>query len=273
MEYGLRLSTDQKLPSDPREMCGAKWRDLLPEGFLRSLYFGSEFCQDLLPAVKKAKQYCTMAMEAGLEAVLLTPVATPFGVDRVGRLLSELAESGLAPSVVFNDWGVHEMLRRYHPALRLRAGRLLNRGLRDPRLAEKLSPPSILRSGRAQRLRALLERYQVDAIETDSDLEGGYLGDGREGLQRVLHLPYSFVATGRNCLLKAETAGETGFTKALGRVCPAGCLDRCHSVNREDTQVPLWRAGNTLFFEVPDVWAKFHLAHTDRIVLHERPLA
>jgi hypothetical protein len=42
-------------------------------------------------------------------------------------------------------------------------------------------------------------------------------------------------------------------------------------VKRQDTVVPLWRAGNTLFYEVSEVWAGAHLSRCDRIVLHERP--
>jgi hypothetical protein len=43
-------------------------------------------------------------------------------------------------------------------------------------------------------------------------------------------------------------------------------------VKRPDTRVPLWRAGNTLFYEVSEYRAAVHLSRCDRIVLHERPM-
>lgn len=35
--------------------------------------------------------------------------------------------------VVFNDWGVMGLLKANYPVLKLSAGRLLNKGFKDPR--------------------------------------------------------------------------------------------------------------------------------------------
>ena len=41
--------------------------------------------------------------------------------------------------------------------------------------------------------------------------------------------------------------------------------------DRPDCALPLWRAGNTLLYEVPWEAALPYLAEADRIVLHEAP--
>jgi hypothetical protein len=111
-------------------------------------------------------------------------------------------------------------------------------------------------------------------VESDADLEPGFLGDGANGLQRVLHIPFTFVASGRNCLEKAAAtpAGKGVFTHGLKSGCKAPCRGVCRQELRQDTSKEMWRAGNTLFFRTPPEWISRHIALADRLVFHERPL-
>lgn len=275
MEYGIHVHDVSALPEDPRMACGASWREILPDGPLQAIYFGSEFCIDLLPDAARVAQLCRHAARSGIEAVLLTPLVTPPGLQNVRRLLGELTTIGVAPAVVFNDWGVANLLLESFPQLQRRAGRLMNRGLRDPRLMEKANPLDHASENQGRRIRSLLAGLGVTALESDADLEGSYLGDGREGLQRTLHLPYSFAASSRNCLIKAEAAlaDDQGFTKGLGLSCSGLCSGNWHRIYRSDTNLPLWRSGNTVFFEAPQTIATALITLADRIVLQERPTA
>ncbi|WP_020674659.1 hypothetical protein [Geopsychrobacter electrodiphilus] len=274
MEYGIRLSRPVLPLDDPRQWCPKKWRDLLPDGPLTAVYFGSEFCQDLLPAAKEAEAFCVLATEAGLEAVLLTPPVRTDGLHRIQTLVSALTTRGYAPTIVFNDFGVLHLLRSAHPASKRQAGRLLNRALRDPRLVEESPAAQRPETARGGQLRTLLQRYGVAGLETDPDLTGGYLGEQMSGLQRVLHLPYTFVASGRNCLFKAESNNDQmNFATGLTNSCSASCRDRWQQEERQDLAFPLWRAGNTLFYEAHQAAVEAHLDQVDRIVVHERPLA
>ena len=273
MEYGLRFSRVRALPSDPRDICEAQWRGALPPGSLRGLYFGTEFCEDLLPGEDEAESFCILARETGIEAILLTPVVTPSGLRQVARLLTGLERRGWSPTVTFNDWGVLKLLRESFPQLVRKAGRLINRGIRDPRLTQAAPNPGAMTDNKGDKLRSLLLRHGVTGVETDPDLDGLYLSSEASGLQRVLHLPYTFAASGRNCLIKAEVMdAEKSFSKGLGHGCSAPCRERCHPVKRADTEVPLWRAGNTLFYQVSKASAEVHMSRCDRIVLHERPM-
>jgi hypothetical protein len=125
---------------------------------------------------------------------------------------------------------------------------------------------------RGEGIRKLACSLGVSAVETDADLEPGYLGTGAEGLNRTLHVPYTFASSGRNCLEKAAAtpAGKGVFTQALASGCNAPCRGVCREEKRPDTQKRMWRAGNTLFFEAPPAWIARHLALADRVVFHER---
>ena len=274
MEYGLRLTTPCEVPSDLREACPPDWRDLLPEGRAVALYFGTEFCEDRLPDLDEARAYCEAARDRGLEATLTTPLVSPEGLRTIDRLLGSLTSGGWRPAVVFNDWGVLELLRGRHPALPRRAGRLVNRTLRDPRAYRDATGGTATHdASRFTRLHALLRRLGVEAVETDADLEGGFLGDGDdEGgrpLGRALHYPFTYAASGRGCPLKAALYPEGGgFAQAFADPCPAPCRGKPLSVHRADTALPHWRAGNTLFYEPPHEATRAWLPHADRIVIH-----
>ncbi len=275
MEYGLRLTRPDAAPADPRDACPASWRKLLPEAPVAALYFGSEFCEDRLPDLDEAEAFCATAHARGWEPTLLTPLATPAGLERVHRLLAALEANQRQPAVVFNDWGVLGLLRERHPALPRRAGRLMNRSLRDPRAyrdrAGDESRAGATHDGtRFARLRRFLLVAGVGAVETDVDLDGGFLGNGANGMARALHLPFTFAASGRNCPLKALLYPEgSGFSKSLADPCSAPCRSGPLPAPRTDAALAHWRAGNTLFYEIPQQAASEWLAHADRIVLHE----
>jgi hypothetical protein len=276
MEYAIRLTSADAVPGDPRDACPSPWRERLPEGRAVALYFGTEFCEDRLPDLDEASAYCAIARERGWEPTLLTPIVSQQGLRRLDRLLAGLAARGTKPAVVFNDWGVLSLLRGAHRFLPRRGGRLMNRSLRDPRAYRDGEPRPAHDATRHRRLRGFLADVGVTAIETDADLDGGYLGDGTDGagttLRRALHLPFTFAASGRNCPLKAALypAGD-GFSKALGDPCPAPCRGKPLPVRRADAPLAFWRAGNTVFYEVPAASIEGWLAHTDRVVVHDAP--
>lgn len=273
MEYGLRIATAESPLKSPADFSNAALFELCPDAPLTALYFGTEFCQELLPGIGETEAFCAHCSEHGLEAVLLTPIVTHRGLSRLARLLDGLASRSLFPAVVFNDWGVLELLRTKHSSFPLRMGRLMNRGLRDPRLDIKPLGPKGENTERGAGVRQLVSSLGVTAVESDADLEPGFLG-AANGLERALHVPFTFVSSGRNCLEKAAAlpAGRGIFTHGLKSGCHAPCRGICRKEYRQDTQKQMWRAGNTLFFEAPAEWIARHAALADRIVLHEQPM-
>jgi hypothetical protein len=269
VEYAVAMEAPGSLPDDPRGWCDAPWVGVLPAGRLAAVYFGSEFCEERIPGADESAALCSFARDQGLEAVLLTPIARPAGLELIDRLLGRLAEEGWAPSVVFSDWGVAALLGERHPSLPRRGGRLINRALRDPRVAGTGARPG--NGARSSYVRELLRRTGATAVESDADLEGGFLGPAGEGLQRTVHLPYVFAASGRHCLLRAKVTGGHPAARDHGARCWAPCRGRWVTESRQDTELPLYRDGNTLLYQAPEGLALAHLPDADRIVLHRRP--
>lgn len=271
-EYGLRVASPADPLPDPRDACPAAWRAFLPDAPVTALYFGTEFCEDRLPDAGEAAAFCALARDRGWQATLLTPLVSPAGLARTGDLLDALSRAGWQPAVVCNDWGVLELLIQRHPSLARRAGRLINRSLRDPRAyADDPAGPATHDASRHAAVRALLRSLGVKAVESDADLEGGYLGDG--DFDRALHVPYTFAASGRACPLKAALYPDGGgFTKALADPCTAPCRGGALPVRRDDTALPHWRAGNTVLYELPQQAARAWLKRAERIVVHTRAL-
>jgi hypothetical protein len=273
VEFGLRAASLDALPRDARDAHPAL-HDLLPDGRTVALYFGSEFCEDRLPDAREAREACGIARERGWEPTLLTPLVSPSGLPRLAALLGALGAAGERPAVVFNDWGVLELLLERWPAWPRRAGRLVNRSLRDPRAYDGAPQgPATHDAARYARLRALLRGFGVTALESDADLEGGYLGDGDDGLARALHVPFTYAASGRGCPLKAALypAGG-GFAKAFADPCSAPCRGKPLPVQRDDTPLAHWRAGNTVLYEPPHEALRRFLAHADRVVVHAQAM-
>ncbi len=274
MEYALRLLAPRVPAGDPRDLLPSAPAGALPAGRVAALYFGTEFCEDRLPDAAEAEAFCALAVDSGWTPTLLTPVVTDDGLARIDRLLERLGARGWRLDVVFNDWGVMRLLRERHARHAARAGRLLNRALRDPRALADGAGVEHRRErdpARGTRLRHLLAGARVVALETDPDLDGGYLGDGSAGLSRSLHLPYVLASSGRNCLLKAAALPGRPVGVLLGDACPRPCREGAMRADRQDCAVPLWRAGNTLVYEVPWESARAHLAEADRVVVHEAP--
>jgi hypothetical protein len=208
------------------------------------LYFGSEFCEHLLPSPRALRAALRQAEAHGLRLALLTPVASPAVLERLEDLLPLLADG---MEVVVNDWGVAHLVATRFPALGAVAGRVLCRMTKDPRLdagwagrcAHGLAAPT---------LRALFARLGIRRLELDLPLfpDAGAL-DGLP-LPASVHLPYVYVAKGRMCRAGAlAMSGPERF--AVGRRCQKECLRFSAAAlrpGRDDARAAV-QLGNTLF--------------------------
>ena len=183
------------------------------------LYFGSEFCEHLLPSARALRAALRQADDAGLRLVLLTPVASPEVLVRLDALLTMLPAGS---EVVVNDWGVaHELASRF-PDLRPVAGRVLCRMTKDPRLDAGWAG----RCGHglaAPTMRGLFARLGIRSLEIDVPLFADDAAFADLPLPTAVHLPYVYVAKGRMC--RAGSLAVTGPERfAVGRRCQKECL-------------------------------------------------
>src|SRR6185369_1773187 len=76
--------------------------------------YGNEFCEHLIPAPGKLEQVIGAASERGLPLTFLTPYCSDAGIEALIPLF-DLLSSTTDSEVVFNDWGVLNVLRRDFP--------------------------------------------------------------------------------------------------------------------------------------------------------------
>lgn len=173
------------------------------------LYFGNEFCERLVPTVWQVRRAYDAAMAENLRFSLLTPYVTDSGLPRLRPLFDWLAALDNQPvEVIVNDWGVLHLIRRDFPALRPVLGRLMNRMLRDPRIAASFAtaqaPSAALQALQqsgvtAAVFRMFLARASVTRVEFDNLIQGLDMNFDELGLAASLYVPYGYVATRRVC--------------------------------------------------------------------------
>ncbi len=101
--------------------------------FSRCVY-GNEFCEHLIPTREQLKAVVRIARVCEMPLALVTPYVSDGGIEALRPLFELLSEAGDECEVVFNDWGVLNVLREGFPELIPVQGRLMNKSLRDPRV-------------------------------------------------------------------------------------------------------------------------------------------
>lgn len=175
--------------------------------FTRCAY-GNEFCEHLIPSPRQLETVLAVAGDREMGLTLLTPYVSDAGIELLKPLFEVLSEDG-ASEVVFNDWGVLNLLRREFPRLKPVQGRLMNKSLRDPRVtgvyAASDAPAPALVSLRRSNLDCMsytgfLAGLGVDSVELDNLPQGVDLSFAENGVKASAYVPFGFISTSRICM-------------------------------------------------------------------------
>jgi len=224
------------------------------------IYVGDEFCVARMPTLPTLKRLAESASAIGFALTLLTPVMTDVDIPRIAPLFDYLNTCHPSAEVVFNDWGVMGLLKSNFPALALSAGRLLNKGFKDPRLqpeASSIADPQagadVLLNGSTfdgqwiqEHLAALdihhceqdLLPYRSDTAVNDSPLE------------TAIYFPFGYITTGRTCWVASfdQPSDEHFIPPArCSRPCRHGMLE----LKSEKFSFRIFQSGNTIFYLYP----------------------
>ncbi|MGG3823504.1 hypothetical protein AB4J90_11245 [Geobacillus thermodenitrificans] len=224
------------------------------------LYFGSEFCQYRIPKTTELAEAYAFARKRGYGFTFVTPYVPERGMKKLLPLLEWLQEEGDDVEVVVNDWGMLYMVASSFPSLRPVVGRLLNKMIRDPRVAYLYDRPEAPLPAKEAFFRSsfdvatfqtFFQRLNVKAIEYDSFLQPVY--PPALDVPISLHLGFAVIATGRACLV--GTLHQLKEHKFKGTVpCKQQC---CHYiaelVNKRtklsELPVRVFQKGNTSFYQ------------------------
>lgn len=218
------------------------------------IYFGNEFCQQLVPSVKDLEEVLNLVAENNLGFTLVTPYVTEEGLKILEPLFWKIEQEKPDSEVVFNDWGVLHILNERHPNLEPVMGRLLNKMKRGPRLRnlQNSLPQSSIDYFKGCSLdvplyREFLIGNRVRRVELDNLLQGIALDFRNSGITASLYMPYAYITTTRLCLaISCEVKGKEDEVGIFP--CEMGCQKYTFQMTHPVMPVPLIRKGNTIFF-------------------------
>lgn len=228
------------------------------------IYFGSEFCQyRLMPltTVKKALQYC---WENGYEFTFATPYVHEPKYSHLLEILSFLnetsKETGKAIEVCVNDWGVYHTVQKKFPYLEIAIGRLLNKNIRDPRVAGYYNADKAPEKGKqyfkqtgllSEWFTTYLNNGDVKSIEFDELIQGTeFHGGENESYSLSFHYPFGVTASGSACMVgfmdrdkKDKFRGEPQCKQQ----CQHYVFELKHR-NIPEMNTGMYQKGNTAFY-------------------------
>jgi len=171
--------------------------------------YGNEFCEHLIPSSDRVSAIVRTARDRQMGLTFVTPYVSDAGIEALRPLFEKLADDGNECEVVFNDWGVLNVLKREFPQLTPVQGRLLNKSLRDPRVtgvyATTEAPGPALVSLRRSNLDCasyvqFLSEFGVDNVELDNLPQGVDLEFVEGGIKASAYVPFGFISTSRICM-------------------------------------------------------------------------
>ncbi|MFZ2384698.1 MAG: hypothetical protein WBE75_00605 [Candidatus Omnitrophota bacterium] len=257
-------------------------------GAAKRIYWGHEFCQNLIPVNEKTKRVLDLCRDRGSGFTFLSPFVTESGLSRLRKVFSFLRREAFACEVVVNDWGVLNLLEReFKGDFSIVMGRLLAQQLREPeleRIINRQAPvlarrengslavffhklpskayqraikSSYANTGLAQEF---LRGFSVKRVEFNNLLQGVDFSGIK--LKKSLYTPFVNVSSGRFCPMLSKSQKIRRIN-----VCRRECLkfyDRLRSVS---CARPLFKKGNTLFYMNPVRPGDKLLREVDRLVV------
>lgn len=236
------------------------------------IYWGVEFCQNLIPTIQDTEKILGFVRENNLKFSLVSPFVTEYGLKRLRSIFYWLNKKKVNCEIIVNDWGVLECLhgefkRLFEPVF----GRLLVRQQRDPAMKEVLEkqPPFAVK-GKDKKIRIIVHRppskfYQqgIKASYVNSNLFQGFLS--KFGIRRVelnnliqglnlkeirfkksIYNPFVHISTTRFCPM------ETRYQKIYRiNVCKKECQSYYGILCNKAVPAIIYKRGNTTFYKNP----------------------
>lgn len=255
------------------------------KGKYQRIYWGAEFCQNLIPNLGDTGNILRFVKKNNLEFTFITPFVVESGLRKLNEMFSWLKKKEIKCEIVVNDWGVLECLNNeFNGFFELALGRLLVRQQRDPvmkRVIEKQLPFAV--RGKDGKIHIIVhkvpdKRYQkgIKASYINLPLAQSFLfksgvkraelnnliqGLNLEGLEfkKSLYTPFVNISTTRFCPM------ESAYQKTYRiNVCKKECQDYYDKLRGKAAPKIIYKRGNTIFYKNP-IKARID-ANIDRVV-------
>lgn len=242
------------------------------KGNYQRIYWGAEFCQNLIPALSDTEKIIRFIEENNLQLSLVTPFVTEYGLKKLEKIFSWLNKKRINCEIIVNDWGVLKSLhtgfnRLFEPVF----GRLLMRQQRDPAMKGVLEKQPIFpikaKDGKIKiivhrppnkryqegikasyvnsiLLQKLLAKLGIKRIELNNLIQGLNLNGIR--FKKSIYTPFVHICTTRFCPM------QTPYQKIYRiNVCRKECQKYYEILRNRAIPKIIYKRGNTTFYKNP----------------------
>jgi len=256
IEETLRLAEQASLVTRREQLA-------LIAGDCQRIYFGNEFCQNLIPSSSEVIRLIEYCQDKGLGFTLLTPYLTDKGMDSILPILNHVRDRNPGSEVIFNDWGLLKVLTDDYPGLEPVMGRLLHKMKRGPRFMnlKEMVPESTISyyqssyyqscSLDSPLYQSFLSEQGIKRVELDNLLQGISLNLKNTVISGSLYVPYAYVTTTRLCL--SAGYGEEPNEDIQIAKCSQECRGYYSRLTHPGMGLTLFRKGNTIFFKNSEI--------------------
>ena len=237
------------------------------------LYWGVEFCQNLIPSLNDTKKILKFVKKNRLEFSLVTPFVTERGLKKLNRIFLYLKKNKIRCEIIVNDWGtLGDLHTKYGRYFLLALGRLLVRQQRNPAMQAVFNRqlPYVIRNREMHKLFILLHkppnqlvqkamkstyinsklaqdfffRLGVKRIELNNLIQG----ISTEGLRlkKSLYTPYVNISTTRFCPMESKLQQTYRLN-----VCHRECQKHYYLLRSRSITPEIYKRGNTIFYKNP----------------------
>lgn len=238
-----------------------KCKRILDKSEFTHVYFGNEFCEYRIPTLSEIERGIKLASDESLEFVLVTPVVTDYGIQKLSDIFEYFNRKSINVDVVVNDFGVLSLLSEKCKDINVIIGRVMDKTSHDKRVSVKrlnayygalglkyAGTPGII----SIYANNALKKYNIKRYEFDNSGISMELDECRE---KSIYWPYSYLTTGRVCSTRSYSKkGNEKYMVGNG-VCSRQCrklqIEKHKPLNEHadgKSDLFLFERGNTLFF-------------------------
>jgi hypothetical protein len=252
------------------------------------LYFGNEFCQNIIPAKQHINKAFQWALKNNIQFVFVLPYITNDKVKTADSLLHILNNKKRNIEIVFNDWGTLSLILKYknlQPVL----GRLLTKQRKDP-IAENIiqntqnkikiavidGKKTIIKAKKVPLTlktyfqKSFLDVGQVIDFMTENNIKRyeldllpwGIKIKTDKKIKLSIYYPYVNITTTRYC-----GAVNLKYTKICSKICKSQIIE----AGTNKLKYPYIIKGNAVFYKTSkDILDKtVNAGNIDRIVIND----
>ena len=222
---------------------------------IRRVYFGTEFCEHLIPTWNKIQEVIDFCKTSHLDFSFVTPLVTDKGIELIENIFDKLNQEPKINNknyeVIINDYGVILSIQRFANLMPV-IGRLLSKQKRDPRIVTLQSNlhtenSDLGHSQFSQPFLSYLEKKNVRRIEVDNLLQGISDDFTSCSFDVSVYYPFTYLTTTRLCLFNQRHDYEV---KDVIPCAKRECQNQgVFELTNSHFSVPILLKGNTQFFE------------------------